>query len=72
MLRNARAKGSAWIVPACSLPVARVERLRTQGLSWSKIAPKGIAAPILRRGSWLRTFYLLGYATICAIKDAVL
>ena len=37
-LRNARAKGKRLGRPRISIPVAKVERLRAQGLSWTKIS----------------------------------
>jgi DNA invertase Pin-like site-specific DNA recombinase len=49
-LRNARAKGKRLGRPRVLVPVARVERLRARGLSWSKISRRvGVAkATILR------------------------
>ena len=49
-LRNARAKGKRLGRPTVNIPTARVQRLRAQGLSWSRIAEAtGVAKPTLLR-----------------------
>lgn len=49
-LRNARAKGKRLGRPTVSIPTAKVQRLRAQGLSWSRIAEAtGVAKATLLR-----------------------
>ena len=49
-LRNARAKGKRLGRPTVSIPTAKVQRLRSQGLSWSRIAAAtGVAKATLLR-----------------------
>jgi DNA invertase Pin-like site-specific DNA recombinase len=49
-LRNARAKGKRLGRPTVSIPTAKVQRLRSQGLSWSQIAEAtGVAKATLLR-----------------------
>jgi DNA invertase Pin-like site-specific DNA recombinase len=49
-LRNARAKGQRLGRPAVNIPQAKVQRLRAQGLSWSRIAEAtGVAKATLLR-----------------------
>jgi DNA invertase Pin-like site-specific DNA recombinase len=49
-LRNARAKGKRLGRPTVSIPTAKVQRLRSQGLSWSRIADAtGVAKATLLR-----------------------
>lgn len=49
-LRNARAKGKRWGRPTVNIPTAKVQRLRAQGLSWSRIAAAtGVAKATLLR-----------------------
>jgi DNA invertase Pin-like site-specific DNA recombinase len=49
-LRNARAKGKRLGRPTVSIPTAKVQRLRSQGLSWSRIAEAtGVAKATLLR-----------------------
>lgn len=49
-LRNARAKGKRLGRPTVSIPTAKVQRLRAQGLSWSRIAAAtGVAKATLLR-----------------------
>jgi len=49
-LRNARAKGKRLGRPMVSIPTAKVQRLRAQGLSWSRIAAAtGVAKATLLR-----------------------
>lgn len=51
-LRNARAKGKRLGRPMVSIPTAKVQRLRAQGLSWSRIAAAtGVAKATLLRHS---------------------
>ena len=49
-LRNARAKGKRLGRPTVNIPTAKVQRLRAQGLSWSRIAAAtGVAKATLLR-----------------------
>jgi DNA invertase Pin-like site-specific DNA recombinase len=49
-LRNARAKGKRLGRPTVSIPQAKVQRLRAQGLSWSRVAEAtGVAKATLLR-----------------------
>ena len=49
-LRNARAKGKRLGRPTVSIPTAKVQRLRAQGFSWSRIAEAtGVAKATLLR-----------------------
>ena len=49
-LRNARARGKRLGRPTVSIPTAKVQRLRSQGLSWSRIAEAtGVAKATLLR-----------------------
>ncbi|MGH9551888.1 MAG: recombinase family protein [Terriglobales bacterium] len=51
-LRNARAKGRRLGRPRALVNVARVQRLRAQGLSWSKVSRKvGVPKATLLRAS---------------------
>jgi DNA invertase Pin-like site-specific DNA recombinase len=51
-LRNARAKGKRLGRPTVSIPTAKVQRLRAQGLSWSRIAEAtGVATQHPQRAS---------------------
>src|ERR1039458_5285807 len=49
-LRNARAKGKRLGRPTVNIPTGKVQRLRAQGLSWSRIAEAtGVAKATLLR-----------------------
>jgi DNA invertase Pin-like site-specific DNA recombinase len=49
-LRNARAKGKRLGRPTVNIPTAKVQRLRAQGLSWSRISEAtGVAKATLLR-----------------------